>query len=371
MKQQGLYKVSPAEAGMGEKRLKGAFSILSREIKNKEIPGVAAIVGRGDYIVDSFVNGYTRLDSDRNHFADVDTIFDCASLTKVVVTLPLVLTLLEQGRIALSDPVSTYIPEFQKGKKSLITIEHLLTHTSGLKPSIGQNVKNWQPKEVIQNVYSQEVDNEPGACVVYSDLGFIILGEIISIILNQPLDIAAKNYIFTPLGMKDSHFSPPGHLKNRIAATEYRDELGRYQWGEVHDETAYALGGVSGHAGLFSTVGDLTKYTQMWLNKGNLQNNAIFSPVTIENAIRNQTKSLDGNRGLGWVLKGDTFDASGDLFSTYSYGHTGFTGTSIWIDPKTDLFVVLLTNSIHFGRNNSILRLRRIFHNAVIASVLT
>ncbi|MBP1971544.1 CubicO group peptidase (beta-lactamase class C family) [Virgibacillus natechei] len=364
-----LSKETPSNVGMDEGRLKHAFSILSREIENAKIPGAAAIVGRGDYVVDSFTDGYIRLDGADKHPVNMDTIFDCASLTKVVVTMPLILRLVEQGLIELNEPVSTFISAFKEGKKSLVTIKHLLTHTSGLKPGVNKNFTNWHPDEIKQYIYSQEVEAEPGKRVVYSDLGFIILGEIISMILDRPLDIAAKDYLLLPLGMSDSYFCPPKYLKNQIAATEYRNDLGRYQWGEVHDEHANALGGVSGHAGLFSTVGDLAQYARMWLNKGKLGNNFIFSPVTVERAIQNHTNVLGGNRGLGWALKGDELDASGDLFSAYSYGHTGFTGTSIWIDPDTDLFVVLLTNSVHLGRNGSISNLRRIFHNAVTASI--
>ncbi|WP_382400399.1 serine hydrolase domain-containing protein [Lentibacillus salinarum] len=369
MKQQEI-RISSHKAGMDEERLKNAFTILSREIEAKRIPGAAAVVGKKDLIAGSFAGGSIMIDETVNTPVNQDTIFDCASLTKVVITLPLVLRLMEQGLIELDEPVSTYVPAFHKGAKSHVTIRHLLTHTSGLKPHIRNDFTNWKPEEAKAYIYSQELDHYPGKWVVYSDLGFIILGDIIERILNQPLDKAAEAYILHPLGMVDTYFNPPDHLKSRIAATEYRRDLKRYQWGEVHDEKAYAFGGISGHAGLFSTVGDLARYAQMWLNQGELGDALIFSPVTVENSIRNYTLLLNGNRGLGWVLKGDTLDASGDLFSQYSYGHTGFTGTSLWIDPEKDLFVVLLTNRVHLGRDHSIFRLRRVFHNAVMASAI-
>ncbi|QKY69995.1 class A beta-lactamase-related serine hydrolase [Lentibacillus sp. CBA3610] len=216
-------------------RLGSAFDILSREIEAQRLPGAAAVVGREDVIVGSFASGNIMLDPSVKDSVNKHTIFDCASLTKVVVTLPLVMMLIEKGLIELSEPVSTYIPAFQTEAKSLVTIRHLLTHTSGLKPHISEDVTSWKPDEVKQFIYSQELDRRPGECVVYSDLGFILLGDIIEIILNKPLDEAANEYIFNPIGMADTYFNPPEQLKSRIAATEFREDAGRFQWGEVHD----------------------------------------------------------------------------------------------------------------------------------------
>lgn len=365
MKSEGS-KTALDPVGMDEGKLQNAFSILEREVAEEKIPGAAAVVGRHGGIVGSYAVGQQMTGGSA---VSLDTIYDCASLTKVVVTLPLLLKLLEQGQVHLKEPISSYLSQFRKGQKALITIQHLLTHTSGLKPFVNGYFKDWDPKDVKQYIYSRELDYEPGTRVVYSDLGLIILGEMISMILDEPLDQAAKHYLFEPLGMKDSQFNPPANLKKRIAATEFRKDLGRYLWGEVHDERAYALGGVSGHAGLFSTVGDLSRYARMWLNEGEIEGTSVFSPLTIRAALRNYTTALNGNRGLGWTLKEDSFDASGDLFSSHSYGHTGFTGTSIWIDPGSDLFVILLTNRVHFGRDYSVVGLRKVFHNAVAASV--
>ncbi|WP_164667991.1 serine hydrolase domain-containing protein [Virgibacillus doumboii] len=367
MKQKDQMRSQKTSVDM--KQLKNAFAILANEIEAKRIPGAVSIVGTGNRIIDKFASGKLMTDGTVNNYVDEDTMFDCASLTKVVITMPLVLKLIEQGEIELSEPVSTYISVFEKGDKSLINIRHLLTHTSGLKPHVSKDFTNWKPEEVKEYIYSVELDSYPGERVIYSDVGFIVLGDIIEIILNKPLDKAAEEYIMNPIGMEDTYYNPPKHLKSRIAATEFRTDLGRYQWGEVHDEKAQVLGGVSGHAGLFSTAHDLALYAQMWLNNGWIGETLIIPPVIVENAIKSYTASLNGNRGLGWVLKGDALDASGDLFSQYSYGHTGFTGTSLWIDPENELFVVLLTNRVHLGRNNSIFRLRKEFHNAVMASV--
>lgn len=348
---------------------KNAFVILANEIEAQRIPGATAAIGRKNQIVDTFAGGNIMIDGPFSYPVNEDTIFDCASLTKVVITLPLILKLIEQGKLGLSETVSSYIPEFRRGAKSLITISHLLTHTSGLKPHVNKDFTNWESGKIKQYICSMELESNPGERVLYSDLGFIILGNIIEIILRKPLDIAAEEHILTPIGMKDTYFNPPEHFKRRIAATEYRIDSGRYQWGDVHDEKAKALGGVSGHAGLFSTVGDLSLYAQMWLNNGKVGEISLLPTLAIESAIKSYTASLNGNRGLGWVLKDDELDASGDHFSQYSYGHTGFTGTSLWIDPNKELFVVLLTNRVHLGRNNSIYTLRRVFHNAVMASL--
>ncbi|HET7578136.1 MAG TPA: serine hydrolase domain-containing protein [Bacillales bacterium] len=362
-----IPEVSPEQVGIDKEQLKNAFSLIGWEVEEKHIPGAAAVVGRYGKIAGTFTAGQLMAEGPPVRF---DTIYDCASLTKVVVTLPLLLKLVELGQVDLNDPVSRYLSEFQEGRKGSITLRQLLTHTSGLKPFVDGLFEGWDPEEIKQYIYRQDLNYETGTQVVYSDLGFIILGEIISGIYGQSLDEAAKTHIFQPLGMKDSQFNPPGELKDRIAATEFRKDLNRVMRGEVHDERAFALGGVSGHAGLFSTAGDLARYASMWLNKGKIDGTSFFSPLTVEGACRNYTSSLNGNRGLGWVLKGDSFDASGDLFSQASFGHTGFTGTSIWMDPETNLFVVLLTNRVHFGRERPVVRLRRLFHNAVAASVI-
>lgn len=359
------WESSSEREGLNEEKLIAAFSLLDHEI-GKKTPGASAAICRNGKLVAVYASG--RL-MEKGPEVVFDTIYDCASLTKVAVTLPLALKLLESGKLDAKEKVSAFIPEFREGKKADVTIQQLLTHTSGLKPFVRGDFKGWSPQEIKKHIYTRDLENDPGTHMVYSDLGFIILGEIISFILKQPLNEAAEKLIFEPLAMKDSSFNPPDHLRERIAATEFREELGTYQRGEVHDERALALGGVSGHAGLFSTVFDLARYVNMWLNNGRMGNETYFSPLTVEAAIRNFTSGIDGNRGLGWVLKGDPFDASGLLFSPSSYGHTGFTGTSIWMDPANQLGVVLLTNRVHYGREVSILGLRRRFHNAVAGSI--
>lgn len=364
-------KTTPENAGMDAERLKSAFAILTNEVEQQRIPSAVAVVGRNGKIIGAHSVGYAVMVANIQREAHTETLYDCASLTKVVVTLPLILKLVEKGLLDLDERVSFYIPQFSEGEKTSITLKHLLTHTSGLKSGLQEDLSSKSPEEVKRDIYSVQLDYKPGTRVVYSDLGFIILGEIISKVLNESLEQTAKETIFEPLGMANSLYNPQREMQKRIAATEFRESLGDFQWGQVHDETASALGGVSGNAGLFATAGDLARYAQMWLNQGHFKGSFIFSPLTLRLALRNHTPSLHGNRGLGWVLKNDSFDVSGHLFTSNAYGHTGFTGTSLWMDPETELFVVLLTNRVHFGRNRSINQLRKKFHNAVAASIVS
>jgi len=300
------------------------------------------------------------------------TVYDCASLTKVVATLPLVLLLVDRGRLRLDDPVARYIPAFAAEGKAAVTVRQLLTHTSGLPAHKNMYSHGWTPDEVKAYIYALPPEYEPGTKMVYSDLGFITLGEIAAELFGEPLDTAARRHVFEPLGMNDTCFMPPQEWRPRIAATEFDEALGRHKWGEVHDENAGALGGASGHAGLFSTAGDLAKYAAMWLAGGRIGESGerLISQAAAEAATRCGTPGLPANRGLGWVLKGDPWDASGDWMSPSSYGHTGFTGTSLWMDPARDCFAVLLTNRVHYGRDGSVARLRACFHNAVAAACL-
>lgn len=364
-----LAHVDPHLVGMHPVRLQHAFALLDQAVKSKVIPGAVALVGRKGKIVGQHVVGYSYQSHDQKIPTQWNTVYDCASLTKVVVTLPLLLVLLERGELTLDDSVSSFIPAFSSSEKDHVTIKHLLTHTSGLASYRNLYADRRSKEEILQAVYSEDLLSTPGKNMVYSDLGYIILGEIIAKVLGLSLDKAAQQYIFQPLDMTESGFCPSQELKARIAATEFIPDAGDYKWGVVHDENAHALGGVSGHAGLFSTAEDLAKYAIMWLSQGKAGDETIFSPVTILEATQSQTKDISAQRGLGWVLKGDAFDVSGDLFSAENYNHTGFTGTSICIDPRHDLFAILLTNRVHFGRNISINYLRKRFHNALMASI--
>ncbi|MEF3304131.1 serine hydrolase domain-containing protein [Paenibacillus sp. GYB003] len=371
-------RYNAAEADMDGDRLLDAFRLLDDAVARGDTPGGVALVGRRGRIAGVHAAGAAHpaaaADGDEGGAgipARPDTIYDCASLTKVVATLPLALQLVERGRLRLADPVAEYIPAFAEGGKGAVTVGQLLTHTSGLISHINMYSQGWTPEEIKAHVFAQPLHYEPGTRAVYSDLGFITLGEIISLLTGETLDAAARKSVFDPLGMRDTRFLPPEELRPRLAATEYNEALGRHKWGEVHDENALALGGVSGHAGLFATAEDLAKYAMMWLARGRTENGGrLLSEASVAAATRSYTTGLPANRGLGWVLKGDSFDASGDLMSLSCYGHTGFTGTSIWMDPALDCFAVVLTNRVFYGREKSVAGLRNRLHNAVAAACL-
>ncbi|WP_458120218.1 serine hydrolase domain-containing protein [Paenibacillus sp. Z6-24] len=309
-----------------------------------------------------------------------DTVYDCASLTKVAVTLPLILTLIQRGMIELDQPASAHLLELRSGPHRQITIRQLLSHTSGL-PAIGDFHSSIRTiPEVIEEISQMPPAYTAGQARVYSDPGFMLLGELFTRITGLTLAEGAARSIFDPLQMKHSLFTPGKSKTAAIAATEYDTYTGTYLQGIVHDENARALGGICGHAGLFSTAGDLLRYAQYWLeamthtapiiplqlSKERSATVLSLSNQLVEEAISTQTPALPGiRRGLGWVLQGDETDVSGPCLSSTAFGHTGFTGTSIQIDPRQQLAIVLLTNRVHYGRQQSIQQLRRDFHTAV------
>ncbi|GIP33158.1 serine hydrolase [Paenibacillus sp. J2TS4] len=350
--------------------LERAFQLLDEEVETGEIPGGVALVTHRGKVVGVHASGYSiDYGEDREQTVE-DTLYDCASLTKVTVTLPLILQGLGLGLLRLDDPVTHFIPAFAANNKDHITVKQLLVHTSGLPAHQPFYLHGWTPEETINGICRLPLDYKTETKVIYSDLGYILLGQIASLVFGDSLDRVAEQRIFDPLGMKQSTFCPPESWRPLIAATEYTDQLGRCKRGEVHDENAYALGGVSGHAGLFSTARDLARYAQMWLAGGRTEDGQTILPqASVQAALRSHTGKLSAHRGLGWVLKGDKMDASGDLLSNTAYGHTGFTGVCLTMDPERELGVVLLTNRVHYGRDKSVARLRARFHNAVAASL--
>lgn len=367
---------NPEELGFDPLYLERAFQLIEAFIMRGEIPGATVCVGSSQGMVPVRAFGYRSIEPEQTP-ALVDTIYDCASLTKVVVTTTLALLLIESGRMRLDDPVVLFIDEFAKDgsflvsdteRRRSVTIGHLLTHTSGLPAwaPLFHGEQGWGA--AIRKVCSTPLAYEPGTKVLYSCLGFILLGEIIRRLTQAPLDILAAEYVFRPLGMADSLYTPPAHLLHRVAPTER--EHGVILHGVVHDENARSMGGVAGNAGLFSTAEDLARFAIMILRGGRAGQHQVLSRASIATATRDHTPRLNESRGLGWQIKGErAFSSAGDLFSPKSFGHTGFTGTSLWIDPVQDLFAVLLTNRVHPSRDNrSHIRLRPLFHNAVAAA---
>lgn len=356
---------------MVPERLCRARDLLDQEVARGTIPGASVIIGRrGERVY--YATGYSVFTDLQKIEVKRDTLYDCASLTKVVITLPLILMLVDRGQLRLDEPVAEYLPEFAACGKAAVTVNQLLTHTSGLAAFIDLHSQAWSREEILSHICGQPLEYDPGTSMVYSDLGFILLGEMIAKLHGSSLDLVANRELFQPLGMKDSGYCPPEELQSRIAATEFIPEEGAYRWGKVHDSNALALGGVSGHAGLFSTADDLASYAELWLAEGQVNGQSLLSPAAIKRAVSSQTRpKLQANRGLGWVLQGDQWDASGDLMSDVAYGHTGFTGTSLWTDPVSGVYVVLLTNRVHFGRERSVARLRCLMHNIVAASIVS
>jgi CubicO group peptidase (beta-lactamase class C family) len=275
------------------------------------------------------------------------TIYDLASLTKVVATTTAIMMLYDEGKVRLEDPVSKFLPDFSGGAKDDITIQQLLEHRSGLPAGRELWRSAFSPDEARKAVIDAPLECNPGRCFIYSDLGPDILGFIVEAVAGQRLDTYLQQRLFEPLAMTDTYFRPHWTLRDRIAPTELTPPRGYPLRGEVHDENAFVMGGVAGHAGLFSTATDLAIFAQMMLNGGQINGVRIVSDSTVARFTEN-TESR-GSRALGW----DTCDhdgSCGKYLSKRAYGHTGFTGTSLWIDPDRDLFVILLTNRVHAAR---------------------
>lgn len=343
--------------------------LLAGSVDRGEIPGAVFAYGTDRGVVEKGAVGFRMIRPEKKPM-EVDTLFDLASVTKCVATTSAVMILVEEGQLRLDDEVERFIPEFCGTDKEGITIRELLTHTSGMAAWTDLYMHASSPKEIIKAISKFPLEYKTGTAVIYSCLGFIVLGLAVEKVAGEPMDRFLAERVFGPLGMKDTCFNPPPDLRERAAATEYCKWRGRILIGEVHDENAWAMGGVSGNAGLFSIVEDLSRFARMLLNKGTLEGVSVFSPRTVEAMTCDRTGAgFDEKRGLGWLIRGTGVkSSSGDLMSPKAFGHTGFTGTSIWIGPELDIFAILLTNRVHFGRdNNAHIRLRPRFHNAVVS----
>jgi uncharacterized protein YbbC (DUF1343 family)/CubicO group peptidase (beta-lactamase class C family) len=330
---------------------------INNAVQDGLIPGAVLLIGHDGQVVYRKAYGERSLIPAREPMT-VDTIFDAASLTKVVATTSSVMKLLEQGKIRIDDPVTKYLPEFQEGH-SPITIRNLMTHFSGLRPDLDLKPA-WSGYETgIRRALIDKPAGPPGIRFVYSDINFILMGEIVRRLSGQMLSDFARANIFEPLGMKDSMFQPPAALRPRIAPTEIDPTTGRPLWGVVHDDTSRYMGSVAGHAGLFTTADDLAKFAQMLLDHGQANGARLFSPLTIEKFTTPESPADQPIlRGLGWDIDSPYSSNRGDLFPIGSFGHTGFTGTSMWMDPVSRSYVILLTNVVHPHRGKSLSSLR-------------
>jgi beta-N-acetylhexosaminidase len=357
-----------------EAQLQPAFEVVERAIADKAFPGATMAIGyRGHVTLHSF--GQLSYDA-KSPRVNVRTMYDVASLTKVIVTTTLVEKLVEgdfHSPLQLDAPVERYLPEWASGPqpewRHRVTVRHLMTHTSGLPPFKEYWRTSKGKQDTLKMIFAEPLESEPGTKMVYSDLGIILMAEIIERLTGRTLDDLAKEYIFSPLGMNDSMYRPPKKLWPLIAPTEFDTNFRkRLIQGEVHDENAFAIGGVSGHAGLFSTAPDLAAFCQMLLNGGVYAHQRILRRSTIAQFTVPQQLS-GGTRTLGWVVPTEG-SSSGHYFSPHSFGHTGFTGTSIWIDPDRELFVVMLTNRVNPTReNHKIAEVRPALHDRVIEAL--
>ncbi|MFL5560463.1 MAG: serine hydrolase domain-containing protein [Gemmatimonadaceae bacterium] len=342
----GLPVAAPRSVGMSAERLAAIDRVIARGVKAGGYPGAAVVVGRKGSSVWEKGFGYLDWDAKSEPVIPESSIYDLASLTKVIGTTTALMVLYDEGKIQLDDPVAKYIPAFSGGWKDSVTLRHLLTHRSGLPA--GRDL--WRvarsPEEARQMVVETPLEARPGARFEYSDLGADMLGFVVEAVSGKSLDAFLEERVYQPLGMTDTYFRPADSLRARIAPTEVTPPRGYPLRGEVHDENAYALGGVAGHAGLFSTAADLSIFAQMMLNGGVYNGVRIVADSTVRMFT---TRASVGTRALGW----DTCDNNGgcgSYLSDRAYGHTGFTGTSIWIDPDREMFVILLTNRVHAAR---------------------
>jgi len=336
---------SPRAVGMSAERLATIDRVVRRGITAGGYPGASVVIGRRGAAVMQKGFGHLGWTSESPDVNADRTIYDLASLSKVIGTTTAIMILYDEGRLDLDAPVSRYIPEFSGGTKDLVTVRHLLTHRSGLPAGRELWRMTSSPAEAKQIVINTPLYCQPGACYEYSDLGADLLGWVAESVAGLRLDKFLAERVFKPLGMNDTFYNPPDSVRYRIAPTEVTPPRGYPLKGEVHDENAFALGGVAGHAGLFSTAADLAVFAQMMLNGGVYDDVRIFSDSTVSLFTRRSA----GTRALGW----DTADGqggSGEYLTSAAYGHTGYTGTSIWIDPDRQMFVVLLTNRVHAAR---------------------
>jgi uncharacterized protein YbbC (DUF1343 family)/CubicO group peptidase (beta-lactamase class C family) len=329
-------------------------AVIQNAISDGSIPGAVLIVGHDGAVIYRKAYGERALEP-RREAMTLDTVFDLASLTKVIVTTPAVMQLVESGKVRLNDPVAKYLPEFAQNGKDDITVRQLLTHYSGLEPDL--DLKSvWEGKATAYGMAFAEVPvDPPGSRFSYSDVNFIVLGALVERVSGESLDEYAERHIFAPLKMMRTRFVPPlagraGWIE-KIAPTQY-DENERMLCGVVHDPTARRMGGVAGHAGVFSTGDDLAKFAQAMLDGGD----GILSAMSVEKMTQpEQPPAAPVLRGFGWDIDSPFSSNRGDLLPVGGYGHTGFTGTSMWIDPTTQTYIILLTNAVHpRGKGNAI-----------------
>jgi CubicO group peptidase (beta-lactamase class C family) len=323
-------------------------TVLDRALADGAFPGAYAAIGTADGLVADY--GVGRLDAADGTRPTASTVWDLASLTKVIGTTSAVLQLVGTGRVALDSPVVRYLPAWTATGAERITVRHLLTHSSGLPAWRALYKEASTAEEAESQLFATSPDTLPGVRYVYSDLGFILLGKMVERVSGERLAAYDSANLFGPLGMRDTRYLPPASWLGRVAPTEVDPWRGRQIRGEVHDENAFRLGGVSGHAGLFSSGRDLIRFAQMYLSYGTLDGVRILDSATVAAFTRVQDATIS-RRALGWETPTGG-NSAGSKLSPGAFGHTGFTGTSLWMDPTQGVFVLLLTNRVNPSREN-------------------
>jgi uncharacterized protein YbbC (DUF1343 family)/CubicO group peptidase (beta-lactamase class C family) len=337
--------------------------LVQEQINDQAITGAVLLVGHGGRIVHQKAFGL-RATSPRPEAMTLDTVFDLASLTKVVATTPSVMRLIQYGQIRLDEPVAHYIPDFGLNGKDAVTVRQLLTHYSGLRPDIDLNPP-WVGRDTgFRLAHEEKLQAPQGSIFIYSDTNFIVLGELVQRLSGMPLDQYAAVHIFQPLGMKHTRFLPPPEWKNKIAET-FAPDRKQILRGVVHDPRADRMGGVAGHAGVFSTAGDLALYAQALISRKSILDGDIIDKMTTPQQPPNATEV----RGLGWDIDSSFSSNRGSLLPVGSFGHTGYTGTSMWVDPYTNTYVIMLTNSVLPRQGPAIISLRARVATAVAAAL--
>jgi CubicO group peptidase (beta-lactamase class C family) len=363
--------------------LDGAFALLERLVGEGYVPGAVAAVGTAAGTLRRGHFGFAELTPERRPIRE-DALFDLASLTKVIAGATVALRLVERGDLFLDQRVCTALPEFATLDREQVTLRHLLSHTSGLTSPVSgwreafhrgqtRSAPIWHLIARLPRRYP------PGGTVLYSDIGYFTAGAFLAAAAGVPLDALARREVFEPLGMRETTFCPRGILRARAVSTEVVPGRGGAVRGTVHDEMAAAAGGVAGHAGLFSTCGDLERFCLAWLRRGETDGGRFLAPVTVAEATRDQTAGghdpagRPARHGLGWMLLPHPRWLGAELCSPAAYSHTGFTGTSLFVDPVYGVWVILLTNRVHPSRADPSLQrvtaVRARFHNAVMAAL--
>ncbi|HET6882271.1 MAG TPA: serine hydrolase domain-containing protein [Pirellulales bacterium] len=338
-----LPSASPASVGMSPERLEEVDEVVAKALVAGQMPGCVVLVARQGKTVLLRAYGHRSLEPEKTPMT-VDTLFDLASLTKPVAAATSVMLLAEDGKLCLDDPVAKHLPEFAANGKQAITIRQLLTHQGGLIADNDISDYAVSREEAITRLLATRPRSSPGESFVYSDVGFLILGLLVERVAGESLDRFVASRVFQPLGLEEMGYLPSVELSRRAAPTEKRN--GHWMQGEVHDPRAFALGGIAGHAGLFSTAEDLAVYAQMVCNRGNYDGKQILKPETVAEMTRPQ-QTAGGIRALGWDMRTGYSSNRGQGFSDRALGHGGFTGTSLWIDPELELIVIFLSNRVH------------------------